>query len=89
MLNRYWLVICPENRRGPKNLGVTAFTAIQAKTIAKEELRRLGWQHISDDEVDRAEVVENINITELDQNHVIPNMGVVARQGVWFPNCNS
>ena len=23
---------------------------------------------------------------ELDQNHVVPNMGVIVRRGVWFPN---
>ena len=89
MLKRYWLVIFPENRYGQGNLGVTAFSAIQAKSLAREELRKLRWEEISDDEINRAEIVENIDIRELDQNHVIPNMGVVSRQGMWFPNCNS
>ncbi|MGT2501894.1 hypothetical protein ACVOMS_15690 [Bradyrhizobium guangxiense] len=26
------------------------------------------------------------SIDELDQNHVVPNMGMMLRRGVWFPN---
>ena len=29
---------------------------------------------------------ENVDIQDLDQNHVIPNMGVCTNRGVWFPN---
>jgi hypothetical protein len=89
MFKRYWLITFPENRFGPKNLGLTAVSAVQAKTLAKQELRRLGWQQISEEDVDKAEVIEDIDVRDLDQNHVIPNMGVASRQGMWFPNCNS
>ena len=89
MFKRYWLITFPENRFGPKNLGLTALSAVQAKTLAKQELRRLGWQQISEEDVDKAEVIEDIDVRDLDQNHVIPNMGVASRQGMWFPNCNS
>lgn len=89
MLKRYWLVANPENRFGPKNLGVTAFSVLQAKSLIIEELRRLGWQQIPDEQINEAEIIENIDIQELDQLHVIPNIGIVTRQGVWFPNCNS
>jgi hypothetical protein len=34
---------------------------------------------------DDTEVIEDIDISLLDQNHVIPNMGVVTFKGVWFP----
>jgi hypothetical protein len=30
-------------------------------------------------------VVENINLEELDQNHVIPNMLPPSNRGIWFP----
>jgi hypothetical protein len=30
-------------------------------------------------------VKEDIEMRSLDQGHVIPNMGVVTRRGVWFP----
>jgi hypothetical protein len=33
-----------ENRAGSNNLGLTALSAVQAKALAKQELRRLGWQ---------------------------------------------
>ena len=33
--------------------------------------------------VDKIKVVQSIS--ELDQNHVFPNMGSVLRRGVWFP----
>jgi hypothetical protein len=26
------------------------------------------------------------SVDELDQNHVVPNMGTLLRRGVWFPN---
>ena len=26
------------------------------------------------------------DIAELDQNHVVPNMGNLLRRGIWFPN---
>lgn len=88
MLKRYWLIIYPENRYSAKNIGVTAFSVNQAKALTKLELNRLGWC-IAADKIDEAEVIENIDIRMLDQRHVIPYMGVVARLGVWFPNCNA
>ena len=30
-------------------------------------------------------VVEDVDVRALDQEHVVPNMGQVARRGVWFP----
>ncbi|MEE4209717.1 MAG: hypothetical protein V2I43_10660 [Parvularcula sp.] len=30
-------------------------------------------------------VVENIDISTLDPGHVLPNMGLTIRRGVWFP----
>jgi hypothetical protein len=29
---------------------------------------------------------EVTSIDDLDQNHVVPNMGLMLRRGVWFPN---
>ena len=26
------------------------------------------------------------DVKELDQNHVVPNMGVIVQRGVWYPN---
>jgi hypothetical protein len=30
-------------------------------------------------------IKEGVDIRSLDQAHVIPNIGVVSRRGVWFP----
>jgi hypothetical protein len=30
-------------------------------------------------------IKEDVDIRSLDQNHVIPNMGIVTDRGVWFP----
>jgi hypothetical protein len=29
--------------------------------------------------------IEDVDITTLDQNHVVPNMGIVVIRGIWFP----
>jgi hypothetical protein len=30
-------------------------------------------------------IIENVDINDLDIEHVIPNMGDVTKRGVWFP----
>ncbi|WP_336518558.1 hypothetical protein [Pollutibacter soli] len=87
MLKRYWIVVFPENRYGPKNFGVTAFSEKHARELTKQQLFKLGWPSF-DTEIDKAEIIENVDTRILDQDHVIPNMGVAIWQGLWFPNCN-
>jgi hypothetical protein len=31
------------------------------------------------------QVVENVDVSTLDQKHVLPNIGDVTVRGVWFP----
>lgn len=88
MLKTYWIITCPDNKFGPQNFGATAFTEMHARALLRNELPRQGL-NISENEIDKAEVIENIDIRELDQNHIMPNMGVVNRLGIWFPNFNS
>jgi hypothetical protein len=89
MLKRYWIILSPNNRFGANNIGVTAVTLQQAKTLVKENLRNLGWTQVLEESIDNAEAIENIDIRTLDENHVVPNIGVVSRQGIWYPNLNS
>lgn len=35
------------------------------------------------------DVIENVDVSTLDKNHVLPNMGLVTERGVWFPNFGS
>jgi hypothetical protein len=87
-MHRYWIVICPEDKYGPKNIGVSAFSSHQARNIVKEELARIKWSHISGEVIDNSDIIEDVDIRLLDQNHIIPNIGVVIRLGVWYPNLN-
>ena len=89
MLKRYWLIVSGDDKLGPGNFGVTALTIDQAKSLLKNTLTSIAWQHVSKEVIDKAEIIENIDVSTLDENHVLPNIGVVSRQGVWFPNCNS
>ncbi len=47
--------------------------------MATKAASSVGW------EISASTVVDNVDIRSLDQNHVIPNMGVVVNHGVWFP----
>lgn len=89
MLKRYWIIIDPELRYGPGNIGVSAFSTSQAISLVKKDLIIAEWNTRLEDELVNAEVIEGIDVRKLDGGHVIPNMGVVSRFGIWFPNLNS
>ena len=88
MLKRYWFIVYPQDKYGPGNIGVTAFTMTEARHLINTAFAKLNWTHISEMEIDNAEVIENINIELLDRSHVIPNIGPVVFKGVWFPCLN-
>ena len=31
------------------------------------------------------DMVEDVDVSTLDANHVLPNMGITLKRGVWFP----
>ncbi|MBB5356834.1 hypothetical protein HDE76_000016 [Rhodanobacter sp. ANJX3] len=80
-LERYWIRFELEPfSSGPKpGCGVTAHNYDDALEI----LRRT----IFKDKVlpPIQEVIEKVDISSLDQKHVIPNMEVPTRRGVWYP----
>jgi len=80
MLKRFWFKFSalPYN---PLNLGcgVTAFDSDAALTLLKERVFSKGQTPTI------LEATENVDISTLDQNHVIPNMDDPTRRGVWFP----
>jgi hypothetical protein len=57
---------------------VTAYSYEDALSLLKEKVFEGTEPPIID-------VVPDVDISELDQNHVIPNMGVPVWRGVWFP----
>ena len=76
LLTTYWIELDSYFR----NIGVTAYSLdddkrlIQEKAFPKEELPRI------------KKVTENIQFKDLDQNHIVPNMGPITERGVWYPN---
>ena len=76
-LRRFWF-------KSSKNIGagVTAYSREDAEEILSGAIKR----HNLD--LDIIEVIEDINIGDLDQGHVIPNMNPPNFRGIWFPGLN-
>jgi hypothetical protein len=73
---RYWF----KAKRG-LGFGVTA----QSREDAESLLRTL-WPASSEAEI--VEIISDIDLTSLDQAHVLPNIGLPNVRGVWFPCLN-
>ena len=59
--------------------GVTAYDRDDALALLKEPVFRSA-------EIPKIErMTEDIDVTQLDPNHVLPNMGLVTDRGIWFP----
>ena len=68
----------------PLGFGITAFDWNDAASLLSRAVSEC-WG----EKIDAAAVESATEITsedELDQSHVVPNMGVMLRRGVWFPN---
>jgi hypothetical protein len=59
--------------------GVTAYSIADAEYL----LESAHFVRGRDFEV--AEIIENVDVRTLDQNHVTPNMAAPHLRGVWFP----
>jgi hypothetical protein len=85
MIHRYWFIVNLGMPYGPGNIGVSSYTVALARELIKNE-----WELIkglgSRDEIDKWDYIEDIDVRLLDTNHVLPNMGIVIRQGIWWPN---
>jgi hypothetical protein len=73
-LRRFWWPVA-----GHLGIGVTSYTKEEALRLAQVVAAQHGWQF------EPVEVVEDVDISQLDPRHVIPNMGVCSNRGVWFP----
>jgi hypothetical protein len=76
LLHRYWFPVRDTERIG---VGVTAFSEREALALAVRAAARMGWALAGT-------CICDVDIRDLDQKHVIPNMGLVTDHGVWFPN---
>jgi hypothetical protein len=77
LLHRYWF-----KTKSELGYGVPAYSVEDAKNLMVESVKSL--KNLSDIE----SIIEDVEISELDQNHVIPNMGPPNYRGVWFPCLN-
>jgi hypothetical protein len=75
-LHRYWFPVREFEKVG---VGVTAFSEQEAFELAAGAAARVGWKLVGT-------TIRDVDVRDLDQNHVIPNMGLVTIRGVWFPN---
>jgi hypothetical protein len=80
MLRRYWIHLRDADKFAGLRLGcgVTAFDLDDALALLRTQV-------IGDQPFDVEAVVEDVDVRALDPGHVLPNMGVVARRGIWFP----
>jgi hypothetical protein len=75
----YWIVSLAERHRG---FGVTAFSREDAFAL----LHARGYALSPDDPA--VQVTEDVQVADLDQNHIVPNMGPMVFRGVWYPLAN-
>ena len=79
LLTAYWVEDDAAEWHG-RRLGVSAYSLGDALEL----LAGAGYEV----DPESATVREGVRVGELDQNHVVPNMGVIVRRGVWYPNLN-
>jgi len=70
-------------KTGPNaGFGVTAYSIDDAKTL----LAQAGCS--SDALKETNDVLENVDVSKLDANHILPNIGPSNLRGVWYPCLN-
>lgn len=74
LLHRYWF-----KTREHLGFGVTAYSIEDAHTLVHEAAQCVGWS------CEVVEIVEDVDVRTLDQDHVVPNMGPPNLRRVWFP----
>jgi hypothetical protein len=80
-LRRYWITFENLDRLTALNLGcgITAYNTEDALTLLRGTV-------FGDKEIPNIlDVAEDIDVSTLDENHVLPNIGLVTVRGVWFP----
>ena len=63
-------------------VGITAYSKNDAEMILAGAISRHNLR------LDITEIIVDINIQDLDQGHIIPNMNPPNFRGVWFPMLN-
>ena len=81
-LHRFWITFenPPEFSALGLGCGITAFNYEDAIHILTSSVF-----HGKHSLLTISSVLEDVDVRELDKEHVLPNMGIVAVRGVWFP----
>jgi hypothetical protein len=83
LLTRYWITFTKTVPRLPPGVqhgcGVTA----QSEEEALAMVRKLVFRGGSLPPIEA--IMTDIDISQLDPGHVVPNMGFANRRGIWFP----
>ena len=65
----------------PLGFGVTARSLNDALAI----IRALDYGRYLPDDLAGVQVTEGVTVAELDQSHIVPNMGPITVRGMWYP----
>jgi hypothetical protein len=83
MLHRYWFRFEGDARSLPAGLAMGCGVTAHSRHEAAELIRR---QVLSNDELPAVmSVIEDVDVSTLDPDHVLPNAGPPNVRGVWFP----
>jgi len=82
----YWIVLKGEHQAG-LGFGITARDRDDAMSLLKEAVKVVSGPPATAEMIESWKEVGGVE--DLDQNHVVPNMGSLLRRGVWFPNIPS
>lgn len=77
LLTSYW--IKTPFKHGPLGFGVTARSLDDAIRIIQ------GWGYDLPEDLNQLAIRERITVDELDQPHVVANMGPIVNRGLWYP----
>lgn len=80
-LTRYWVEL-KDVPVSYSRFGVTAWSADDALSLIAEYLRHYYQQ---DRPLDVLRIVENVDVSTLDANHVLPNMLPPIHRSIWYP----
>ena len=78
-LTAFW--IKPPVANASLAFGVTAWSLADALAI----IRATGCGHYLPDDLAGVAITEGIATSDLDQAHVVPNMGPICVRGMWYP----
>jgi hypothetical protein len=76
-LKPFWIV--SPDPHGPLGFGVTAFSLEEALQI----IRDAGY--LVPENTTLLRVEENVKVSDIDERHVVKNMGPIVVRGIWYP----